>query len=73
MYRLRTGCRLVYPLPFEPATSLQLVLMSDVGGQGRRMKKIVLLRELHRAIIYTTKMSKQVIQSHVRYSLQCTA
>jgi hypothetical protein len=29
-------------------------------------KKVVVLMELHRAIIYTTKMSKQVTESHVR-------
>jgi hypothetical protein len=30
------------------------------------MQKVVVLRELQRAITYTTKMSKQVTQSHVR-------
>jgi len=35
-------------------------------GQTSREKKVVVLRELHRAIIYTTKMSKQVTKSHVR-------
>jgi hypothetical protein len=29
-------------------------------------QKVVVLRELHRAIIYTTKMSKQVRKSDVR-------
>jgi hypothetical protein len=28
-------------------------------------KKVVVLRELHRAIIYTTEISKQVEKSHV--------
>jgi hypothetical protein len=32
----------------------------------KREKKVVLLMELHRAIIYTTEMSKQVTMSHVR-------
>ena len=36
------------------------------GGQRRRKQKVVALRELHRAIIYTTEMSKQVTKSHVR-------
>ena len=35
-------------------------------GQTSREKKVVVLRELHKAIIYTTKMSKQVTKSHVR-------
>jgi hypothetical protein len=29
-------------------------------------KKVVVLMELHRAIIYATKMSKQATKSHVR-------
>jgi hypothetical protein len=33
---------------------------------AKREKKVVVLMELHRAIIYTTKMSKQVTKSHVR-------
>jgi hypothetical protein len=28
-------------------------------------EKVVVLRELHKAIIYTTKMSKQVTEGHV--------
>jgi hypothetical protein len=42
--------------------------MSDVGDRRRheRRQKVVVLNELHRAIIYTTKMSKQVTKSHVR-------
>jgi hypothetical protein len=31
-----------------------------------KRQKVVVLRELQRAIIYTTKMSKQVMKSHVR-------
>jgi hypothetical protein len=46
--------------------------LSDVRAQGRRGKKVFVLRELHRVIIYTNKMSKQVTQSHVRCSSQCT-
>jgi hypothetical protein len=44
------------------------------SGQSRheRRQKVVVLRELHRAIIYTTKMSKQVTKCHVRCSSQCT-
>jgi hypothetical protein len=33
---------------------------------AKREKKVVVLMELHRAIIYTTKMSKQVTKSQVR-------
>jgi hypothetical protein len=33
---------------------------------SKRKQKVVVLRELHRAIIYTTEMSKQVKKSHVR-------
>jgi hypothetical protein len=42
--------------------------MSDVGDRRRRERrpKVVVLKELHRAIIYTTKMGKQVTKSHVR-------
>jgi hypothetical protein len=32
----------------------------------KREKKVVVLMELHRAIIYTTEMSKQVTMSHMR-------
>jgi hypothetical protein len=36
-------------------------VIADVkGGEG------VVMRELHRAIIYTTEMNKQVTNSHVR-------
>ena len=45
------------------------LLMTFVGsetGQTSREKKVVVLSELHRAIIYTTEMSKQVTNSHVR-------
>jgi hypothetical protein len=40
--------------------------MSDVANSSERKQKVVVLRELHRAIIYTTEMSKQVKKSHVR-------
>ena len=48
-----------------------IMTQSDLGvgsetGQTSREKKVVVLRELHRAIIYTTEMSKQVMKSHVR-------
>jgi hypothetical protein len=32
----------------------------------KREKKVVVLMELHRAILYTTEMSKQMTKSHVR-------
>jgi hypothetical protein len=41
-------------------------LLSDVVNSSRRKQKVVVLRELHKAIIYTTKMSKLVTKSHVR-------
>jgi hypothetical protein len=40
--------------------------LSDVVNSSERKQKVFVLRELHRAIIYTTKMSKQVTKSHVR-------
>jgi hypothetical protein len=42
------------------------LFMSDVANSSERKQKVVVLRELHRAIIYTTEMSKQVKKSHVR-------
>jgi hypothetical protein len=47
-------------------------LLSVVEGHGRweRENKVVVLRELCRAIIYTTKISNRVAQSHVR--IKCT-
>jgi hypothetical protein len=38
-----------------------------VGDRRRheRRQKVVVLKELHRAIIYTTEMSKQVTRSYV--------
>jgi hypothetical protein len=39
---------------------------SGTGQQTSREKKVVLLRELHRAVIYTTEMTKQVTKSHAR-------
>jgi hypothetical protein len=41
-------------------------VMSSVVDSTERKQKVVVLRELHRAIIYTTKMSKQMKKSHVR-------
>ena len=44
--------------------------MSDVvQGRHERKQKVVVLRELRGAIIYTTEMSKQVTRSHVRMQL----
>jgi hypothetical protein len=40
--------------------------LSDVVNSSERKQKVVVLRELHRATMYTTKMSKQVKKSHVR-------
>jgi hypothetical protein len=40
--------------------------VSDVVNRSERKQKVVVLRELQRAIIYTTKISKQAIKSHVR-------
>jgi hypothetical protein len=42
------------------------LVKSGTGQQTSREKKVVLLRELHRAVIYTTEMTKQVTKSHVR-------
>jgi hypothetical protein len=44
------------------------VSVKSRAGQQRtsREKKVVVLMELHRAIIYTTKMNKQVTKCHVR-------
>jgi hypothetical protein len=39
---------------------------SGTGQQTSREMTVVLLRELHRAVIYTTEMTKQVTKSHVR-------
>jgi hypothetical protein len=38
----------------------------DQEEDVREEKKVVVLRELQRAIIYTIKMSKQVTKGHVR-------
>jgi hypothetical protein len=37
----------------------------SIHGEGMK-EKVVVLMELHRAIIYTTEMSKQVMKGHVR-------
>jgi hypothetical protein len=37
---------------------------------SRKRQKVLVSMELHRAIIYTTKMSKQVTKSHVRDAVQ---
>jgi hypothetical protein len=42
------------------------ITVEYVTRHTSREKKVVLLMELHRAIIYTTEMSKQVTKSHVR-------
>jgi hypothetical protein len=38
--------------------------MADFGTEKRR-EKVVVLRELQRAIIYTRELSKQAIENHV--------
>jgi hypothetical protein len=55
----------------ESRIIISVSMMLDVGGQSKRRKKVVVLRELHRAIKYTNKMSKQVTQGQVRCSSQC--
>jgi hypothetical protein len=40
--------------------------MSDVVNSREKKQNVVVLRELHRTIIYTTEMSKQVKEGHVR-------
>jgi hypothetical protein len=40
-----------------------------VVNSSRRKQKVVVLMELHGAIIYTTKMSKRVTKSHVGYAV----
>jgi hypothetical protein len=40
-------------------TAPELSFMSDVGAQGRRRKKVVVLRELHRATIYMSNVGGQ--------------
>jgi hypothetical protein len=43
-----------------------LTHLLDVVNSSERKQKVVVLRERERAIIYTTKMSKQVTKGHVR-------
>jgi hypothetical protein len=40
--------------------------MWETAEDVKEGQKVVVLKELHRAIIYTTKMGKQVTKSHVR-------
>jgi hypothetical protein len=46
------------------------ILRCGNGGiaihRGEIEEKVVVLRELHRAIIYTTEISNQVTKTHVR-------
>lgn len=42
-----------------------------VQGRHERRQKVVVLRELYGAIIYTAEISKQVTRSHVRVQLIC--
>jgi hypothetical protein len=64
------GFRAYVPCTKRPA----LFNVSDEEGVGcgwtkkktLKRKKVVVLRELQRAIIYTTKMSNHVTKSHVR-------
>jgi hypothetical protein len=50
----------------EHDTSQHLVKSRTGQQRTSREKKFVVLMELHRAIIYTTEMSKQVTECHVR-------
>jgi hypothetical protein len=43
-----------------------MLVVGSVTRQRSREKVVVVMMELHRAIKYTTKMSKQVTKSHVR-------
>jgi hypothetical protein len=43
-----------------------MFVVGSVTRQTSREKVVVVMMELHRAIKYTTKMSKQVTKSHVR-------
>jgi hypothetical protein len=43
-----------------------MLVVGSVTRQTSREKVVVVMMELHRAIKYTTKMSKQVTKSHVR-------
>jgi hypothetical protein len=38
----------------------------NVVNSSERKQKVIVLRELHKATIYTTKMSKEVTKGHVR-------
>jgi hypothetical protein len=40
--------------------------LSNVVNSSERKQKVVVLRELQRAITYTTKISKQIKKSYVR-------
>jgi hypothetical protein len=52
----RVGQQVQEPAAGQPSYDL----LSDVMNRGERKQKVVVLMELHRAIIYTTKMSKRV-------------
>jgi hypothetical protein len=45
-----------------------MFVVGSVTRQTSREKVVVVMMELHRAIKYTTKMSKQVTKSHERCS-----
>jgi hypothetical protein len=47
---------------------IEIILCGNGGiaiHGGEMKEKVVVLMELHRAIIYTTKLSKQVTEDHV--------
>jgi hypothetical protein len=50
----------------ERHSSIVSSIVSDVVNSSERKQKVVVLRELQRATIYTTEMSKQVTKGHVR-------
>ena len=54
----------VLQLADTPISRYEVCRIWDRGHERRQ--KVVVLSELQRAIIYTTRMSKQVTKSHVR-------
>jgi hypothetical protein len=63
----------VYSIEQSTFCFVRLCHISDMEYVGvkteqtcRKRQKVVVLRELHRAIIYTTEMSKQITKSDVR-------
>jgi hypothetical protein len=55
-----------FDLSTRTLSNLTTLRIYQYVGTDKRREKVVVLRELQRAIIYTNKMSKQVTKSHVR-------